>query len=215
MSRKLSVVTGAAFVLGLAAALVGCGTKQISLSNMWRDPAYTQGPMQKLMVIAIKRDPIRRRLWEDQFAADMAKRGVTVTPSYRLFPDAVPDTLQVVDTVREHKFDGVMTVRNVGTSTVTSHVPGYVTTEPVSTYNYHWPHGYYTYYREVYQPGYTEVQDVARHEIHLWTTTEGGRIVWAGTGQVIDPGSVEDVQEEIADLVIPELEKQRLIPEKS
>ncbi len=90
-----------------------------------------------------------------------------------------------------------------------------MTTEPVTSYNYYWPYGYHTYYREVYQPGYTEVQDVARHEIHLWTTTEGGRIVWAGTGQVLDPGSVDDVSREITELVIPELEKQNLIPEKA
>ena len=212
MRRQVSVFAAMALV-GVTVTLIGCGAP-ISLVNMWKDPGYTAGPMRNLMVIAIKKDPIMRRLWEDQLAAEMAPRGVTVTPSYRLFPDALPDTLQVIETVRAQKFDGVLTVRNLGTTTVTNYVPGYVTTEPVTAYSYTWPYGYHSYYREVYQPGYTEVQDVARHEIHLWTTTEGGRIVWAGTGQVIDPSSIDDVHEEIAELVIPELEKQNLIPKK-
>ncbi len=123
MSRKLAVISAAVLVFGLAIHIVGCGSST-SLVNMWRDPAFTRGPMNNMLVIAIKKDPIRRRLWEDRFAADMTLRGVTVTPSYRLFPDAIPDTLQVVETVRAHKFDGVLTVRNTGTSTGHQLCPG-------------------------------------------------------------------------------------------
>jgi len=45
--------------------------------------------MTKIFIVAVRRDPIRRRVWEDVFAEELAKHGVNAVQSYRLFPQAV------------------------------------------------------------------------------------------------------------------------------
>ena len=74
---------------------------------------------------------------------------------------------------------------------------------------------YYTYYREVQQPGYTDTDKVVRHEVNIFTPQEdGGRLVWSGTGELMNPSSREEIRHEISDMVIPELSHQGIIQSK-
>src|SRR5258708_5676063 len=84
--------------------LSGCGSAG-TLSNMWRDPSFESAPMKKVFIIAVRKDPVRRRLWEDGFVTELGKHGVTATPSYKLFPDALPDTAQSIEAIRTNGFD--------------------------------------------------------------------------------------------------------------
>jgi len=59
--------------------MLGCVSTSY-LSNMWRDPSYQLGPMQNMLIVAMKKDPVRRRLWEDGFVAALGKHGVAATP---------------------------------------------------------------------------------------------------------------------------------------
>ena len=56
--------------------------------------------LKKMLVISAGKNPVKRRIWEDAFSVELAKHDVEATPSYRLFPDAVPDTDQVIQIVR-------------------------------------------------------------------------------------------------------------------
>lgn len=197
----------------LAAVLLpGCGSSA-NLYNMWADPTYQAGPMANVFVIAMKQDAVARRLWEDALAGELRTHGVTATPSHALFPEALPDTLAVTEAVRREGYDGVLVVRALPSSVAEQYVPGYISREPVTRYN-PWTNRYYTFYADVHHPGYTETAQVVRHEMHLWTTTEGGRLVWAGTGAVIDPVEQGAVRGEVSRLLIPELTKNGLIPPK-
>ncbi len=180
----------------MAAMLSGCASSS-NLVNMWRDPAFKSDPMREVLVIAIKKDATNRRLWEDGLVAELGRYGVNTTPSYRPFPNAVPDTAQVVEAVRRDGYDGVLVARRLDTETYTNYVPGYTTAEPITRYN-PWTNTYYTYYRQVYHAGYTDVGKVARHEVNVWTTREGGRLVWAGTSEILDPSTAQAVRNEIA-----------------
>lgn len=73
---------------------------------------------------------------------------------------------------------------------------------------------YYTVYRQVQDSGYVETDKLVRHEIDVWTTTEGGRMVWSGTGEILDPASGQEIRSEITGLIIPELARQAIIPDK-
>jgi hypothetical protein len=192
------------WVAGLVlAGISGCATTS-SLSNMWKDPTSQLGPMKSVLVISMKPDPARRRLWEDGLATKIAKYGTTATPSYRLFPDRLPDTAAVVEAVRRDGYDGVLVISKADTTSYTNYVPGYTDVEPVARYN-PWTYSYQTSYISVTQPGYEESGRIFRHEIHLWTTKEGGRMVWAATGESINPASSEDVLKECEKLVLPQL----------
>jgi hypothetical protein len=44
------------------------------------------------MAIAVRNNPVKRRIWEDAFVNELSKNGVNATSSYHLFPDALADT---------------------------------------------------------------------------------------------------------------------------
>ncbi len=196
----------------LAASMQGCASTS-GLVNMWHDPSFQQGPMTNMLVIAVRKDPFKRRIWEDGLSSELVLYGVKATPSYRIFPDSVPDTAAVIAAIRRDGYDGVLVTRRLESQPFTRYLPGYTTTEPVTQYDY-WTNSYYTYYEEVYHPGFTETDSLSRHELHVWTTKETGRVVWAGTGELLNPGSAEAANREITKKLIPELAKQGIIPKE-
>lgn len=137
----------------LLPALIGCGTSR-RLVNVWKDPQAPAAPLKNVLVVAMIKDEGARRLWEDEFVQAFSGDRVTVTPSYRLYPSAVPDTQQVVRAVREGGLDGVIVTSRLPTRTETTYVPGSVSSVPATGYD-PWLNAFYTYYEHVYQPGYT------------------------------------------------------------
>jgi hypothetical protein len=211
--RLLSILTlSAAPILGAIALGGGCASNA-ALVNMWRDPTYDEPAMHSLLVVSLRRNQTNRRLLEDAFGQELAKRGVDATPSYEHFPNAPPDTSQIADVVNQHGYDGALIVYRLRTETSENFVPGYATSEPVWRVS-PWTGRYRTYWVEVMHPGYTETDVTVRHEVELWDMREGGRLIWTGVGEVVNPASSSDVTHDVAHNVVPELEKQGFIPKK-
>jgi hypothetical protein len=66
---------------------------------------------------------------------------------------------------------------------------------------------YYAFYARVYAPGYLETDRVVRYETEVYDAREGGRLVWSGTTESINPASAAAVNKEIAHVVVSELVK--------
>lgn len=191
---------------------IGPGCASPHLTNMWRDPEFKGPSMTNMLIIAANKSPVNRRIWEDEIVAKLSAQGVASTPSYRLYSDSIPDPDQVRVAVREKKIDGVLLIKRLPTEISTNYIPGPVKSEQVSEYDQR-TQTYLTVYRDVQQPGYTDTNRVVRHEVVVFTTEgEAGHLVWAGTGEMINPGSREAVRNEITALVIPELGRQGIIP---
>ena len=196
----------------LASIEFGCTPSQ--LTNMWRDPEFKNPPMTNMLVVAAKRNPVNRRLWEDEIVTALSAHGVASIPSYRLFADSIPDPNQVGTAVREKRFDGVLFTRRLPTEISTTYIPGAVKSEQITRYNPR-TQTYTTFWRDVQQPGYTDTSKVVRHEVSVFAAgEEGGRLVWAGTGEMINPSSQEAVRDEVTGLIAPELARQGIIPAK-
>jgi len=190
----------------------GCTSSR--LTNVWKDPELLGPPMTNMLIVAGKNNPVNRRLWEDEIASALAEHGVSSTPSYRMYPDSIPDPDEVAAAVAEKKFDGVMFIRRLPTQLSTVDIPGTVTHEKVTQFDQR-TQTYSTFYRDVRQPGYTDTNRVVRHEVMVFTPQkETGHLVWSGTGELINPSSRDAVRSEIAGIVIPELGKQGIIPAK-
>ena len=194
-----------------------CGCASSSLVNIWHDPSFKAPPLSKMLVIAVRKDATIRRIWEDAFAGELAKHGVAATSSYSLFPDAPPDTNQVIATVQTNGFDGILVVLRLPTETDKQYVQGYTTMQQDARYNPnygpYWQR-YWSYYSVTEHPGYVDSQKVAIRAIDVTTTGQDGRMVWSATSRTPDPGSVTDVQRGIAGLVIAELAQRRIISSK-
>ena len=62
------------------AVTAGCAA-QSEMTNLWKDPSFTSGPMRNVLVVALRKDPVRRRMWEDAFVDELGARGLSATPS--------------------------------------------------------------------------------------------------------------------------------------
>jgi hypothetical protein len=202
---KAAVVATFGCLIGLM-----CGCMPSSLIDVWHDPSFKTPSLGKILVIAVRKDPAKRRIWEDAFTRELAKHIVTATPSYRMFPDAPPDTNQIIGTVQTNGFDGILVIRRLPAETNTYYVNGYTSLEPAAYYSRYWQR-YWTYYREIDHPGYTDSQKVDIRAIDVTTTGAGGRMIWSATSRTPDPGSVTDAQRGIAGLVIADLAKRGII----
>ena len=180
------------------------------LVDVWSDPSYHESPLKKLLVIAVRQDPVRRRLWEDAFVGALSSYGVYATASYNLFPNAVPDTNQVAGAVEEKGFDGILVSRLLNKETETHYVESNVTTEVKTRYN-PFKNMYFTYYQDVQHPGYVDSQIVHRSAIEFWALKDNERLIWAATSNTQETNSVQDVRKDIADLVMPELVRNDII----
>jgi len=210
---KLIVSGIAVFALASLSVFIDFGCSSSRLANMWKDPAFQAPPMTNMLVVAASKNPANRRIWEDAFAGGLTPQGVTSTQSYRLFADSIPNPDQIGVAVQEKKFDGVLFVKRLPSRVSTDYVPGYVKSEQVSHYNDR-TKSYETFYRDVQQPGYTDTTKIVRHEVSVFTTQNGGSMIWTGTGELIYPNSREEVRNEVTGLVIPELSRQGIIPSK-
>jgi hypothetical protein len=209
--NALGKVVAAATLATLTSLFSGCVSS--SLVDIWHDPSFQAPPLAKLLVIAVRKDATKRRIWEDAFAGELMKNGAMATPSYSLFPDAPPDTNQVVATAQANGFDAILVVLRLPKETSKQYVQGYSTTEQYARYSTYWQR-YVTYYQEINHPGYVDSQTVGIHAIDVTSTGSNGRLIWSGTSRTPEPGSMPDVQRGIAGLVISDLAKRNIINSK-
>lgn len=181
-----------------------------SLVDVWKDPSYHEASLKKIFIIAIRKDPVQRRIWEDAFVGELSKHGVQATSSYHLFPNVLPDTNQIIQTVQEKGFDGILVTRLLLAETESHYVQSYVTTEQRSRYNI-FRKRYDTYYQNIQHPGYVETQTIDRRAIDVWVIRDEERMIWSATSNSPERNSVEDIQNDIAELVIPNLVRNEII----
>jgi hypothetical protein len=207
---KLGAVAGLGCVIGLQCM---CAPES-SLVKSWRDSSFEAPPLSKMLVIAVRKDASKRRVWEDAFAGELEKHGVVATSSSTLFPHGPPDTNQVIETVQSNGFDGIMVILKLPTESSTHYVKGYVSMEPEGAYYGPYWQRYWNTYDAIKHPGYIDTQKVAFSSIDVTSTGNGGRLIWNATSKTPDPDSVTDIQRGIAVLVIRELASHSIIASK-
>jgi hypothetical protein len=188
--------------------MLGCASSE--LVDIWSDSSFQPPSLNKMLVISVSKNSVQRRIWEDAFSTELARHGVAVTPSYRLFPDAVPDTNRIMQSVQSNSFDGVLVTRRLPPETNTQYMEGYVTTEQGMRYD-HRRERFVTYYRDIEHAAYIDSQKVDIRAIDVWATRNEGQMIWSATSKTPEPNSVQEVRPEIVKLVISELTQQRII----
>ncbi|HLX12497.1 MAG TPA: hypothetical protein VKS81_06770, partial [Bacteroidota bacterium] len=162
---RTTLCTIALGTIALIALVPGCTSTR--LTNMWSDPVFAGPPFGKVLVIAMRNNAARRRIWEDAFALDLGTHGVAVTPSYRIFPDNPPDTTQIADAVLKNGFDGILVSHRLPGETETDYIPGYVTKTAQTVYD-STAQRFFTHYERVEHPGYVDSERVARTSTDVW-----------------------------------------------
>jgi hypothetical protein len=169
--------------------------------------------LEKIFVIAIRNNPAQRRIWEDAFTGALSKKGIYAMSSYNLFPDALPDTNQILEIIQGKGFDGILVTRILQKETDTHYVDGYVTTESKVRYN-PFKNVYSTYFQNIEHPGYLDSSLVYRRAIEVWVIRDKERIIWEATSNTHEGNSLAAVKNDVVDLVVPELSKYAIIKSK-
>ena len=199
----------AALLCCILTLMPGCATSV--LVNKWSDASYHGPAFTKIFVIAVRRDPIKRRVWEDVFVEELAKHSVRATQSYRLFPEAAPDSGQIDDAVSKNGFDGIIITRRLPKTVSSRYVNGYVSKEVKTRYSRR-KQEFKTYYFDVEHPGYVDTLKIANRAIDVWTTDSLSRMIWSAVSETPEPATPEAVHLDIVDQVLGELEQKGIIP---
>jgi hypothetical protein len=150
------------------------------LTSVWKDPAYQTRPA-KIMVVGVARNPINRRLFEDEFVRQLKSRGTDAIASYTVIPDKQQgDQEAIAQKVKELGADTILITRLVSKKTVQVYVPGTAYYPP--PYDGRWP-DYYGYgYRYMYTPGYIAEDQYAVIETNLYEA-KSDKLIWAASSE--------------------------------
>jgi hypothetical protein len=161
----------------LAAVLLSaCATTQVK--SVWKDPAYFGRPS-RIMVIAVSKEPITRRIVEDEFVLQLKTRGVDAIASYSILPDRSQNDQAIISKmVVQLEADSVLISRLVSKRSVRVYYPATVAYRPPHYGKWH------AYYRDGYEmintPGYTTKYEYALMETNLYDAASEN-LLWAAT----------------------------------
>jgi hypothetical protein len=206
-ARPSALLLGALLSVAL---LAGCSTTRIT--DHWRDPAWNEPPLHNVLIMVVRKDPARRRIWEDAWVDALHKHGITATPSYRSFPDEVPSEDAIDDVMRNTNYDGIILSRNLGSREYLHYVPPSYVTYPVG---HRWGgfYGrYHTYWGTSVTPGYVEPEVVVHNEITVWDARADGKMVWSGTASTSNPTSVDQLSNSLTKEVVSKLARDAILP---
>jgi hypothetical protein len=199
-------------IILVSAALMHASSPKLELS--WKNPDYTGGgSFKNIMVLALNGKAGNRAQFEDEMVAAIAETGIQAQPSYAYLPrpDATPiDMTNMRWVVQQQKFDAILVSRLTKRDSTTTYVPGQIFT-PMPFYGTFY--GYYgALYPAIYSPGYLVTEKVAQVETNLYSTAKpDGQLVWTGTTNTFDVGSVMNAIKDLVKVTVKELEKQDIL----
>jgi hypothetical protein len=204
----------------LAVILASLGLLSVAAPKLefsWKNPNYTGGSFKNILVLALNGKAVNRAEFEDELVAAISRPGAQAFPSYEFMPrpDLTPiDTKDLRELVKEQHFDAIVVARLTKKDTKNTYVPGQAYT-PFPYYG-----TFYGYYGAlapvIYTPGYMETEKEAQVEVNSYSTAKpDGELVWTGTTNTFDAGSVKKVIKDLVKIITKELEKENIIQPES
>lgn len=196
-------------------ALFALGSPRLELS--WKNPNFTGGIFKNILVLGLNGKAANRAEFEDELVAAISRPGEKAAPSYEFIPrpDSTPiDMNDLRELIKEQQFDAIVVARLTKRDTKTTYVPG----EAYTPFPYYGTfYGYYgALYPVIYSPGYMQTEKEAQVEVNFYSTAKpDGELVWTGTTNKFEAGSVMKVIKDLVKIVTQELERENIIERES
>ena len=186
---------------------LAAGCASTTLTNSWRAPDYNDS-ISSLVVVGVSKQASVRRVFEDEFAAQLEAQGVRAVPSYTLVPEDGPiDEDSLRNAVDSSGADAVIITRLVKVENKVA------VTQPSPPITARYPY-YYGYYSRAWV-GYYEPPIVQEYDIVIAETTvfvkDRAEPVWSGTTETFAPTDLKKETTGFANVVIDALVKESLI----
>jgi hypothetical protein len=199
-------------VTAIAVTLLLTACASTTLTNAWKDPAYTGGGFRKLLVVGATDSPTNRRIFEEAFSRALRATGVEAVPSYTLIAQDGKkiDEAVLKAVVRQQGLDGVVMTRLVRIDTQTVYTPGYYWGVPALAYR----NSLYGYYDTAWSP-YAMPAEIREYpsvvlETTLWNAADE-KLVWTATTSTFAPVDVQSATTDFSKVVIGELKARKLL----
>jgi len=170
-----------------------------------------EAPPKKILVLAVASDPITRAAYEDVIAGELSLRGATAVASHLSFPELPKERGPFEAQLKAEGFDALTISRLVGSDSKVKMQEGHESY--ATTYQgMDWWGGYWYTYEKVFVPGYLKTETRVRAQTDLWrTSSTGGKLVWSGTSETLDPRTAAQAAREVGAAVAKALAKANLI----
>lgn len=211
-SKKAILILILAVLLGV----VSCSS-QTRLYERWNDEQYKGPKLQKVLVLGIFKDDVRRRSFEATFTKTVNQSGKRAIAGYTIMPNKEDfDSKQdILDAVKKTGADAVLITSFKGVIEKQREVPARVDYIPRAGMSYgRYGYGYGGYYgstyETVYRPGYTVTDTIVQLETRVFSA-QTEKLVWAGKTKSVNADSAEDIIKELVDVVVDDMKKSGLI----
>ncbi|MGH7591558.1 MAG: hypothetical protein ACREL2_08970, partial [Gemmatimonadales bacterium] len=164
-----------------------------------------------VLVVSMARSQGIRRIWEDGVATALQAHGVSVTPSYTLYPADLPDLDAMDATIRSRGFDGIVLTHPAEIDTQVTVIQGKTVVRQERVYN-KWSGHYVTVRREVRQPDSVVLNRSVQIDVDVWMVADSIRMIWTGTTRTVNPSSITASNQAIVKAIVPRLAKEGVIP---
>jgi hypothetical protein len=191
-------------------SLFGCKSST-ELTESWSNPTLRAVPLSNLLILVLKEEPLKRRVWEDAVVTALRKQGVKSVASYRYVPDEKPDTSEVRKLLHDNSHDGVLVINKTGRDFKLRSVPQSVIRVPVDVV----PSPFYgtltTIYRDEVASGFLTEDKIVYYEAHLWAHENGGELLWTCKTETQNPNSLAEISSGVANEVVAKLRRDKQI----
>lgn len=167
--------------LAVVLAVGACSSTTASIEQSWHSPSLQPGVLTKVAVLSPSGNGAVARSAEDQLAADLRARGIYAVSGYSVLPPwARGNRDAVVSELRRGGFDGVVTMRVVSATQQLDYYP---------TFDMYWGATW----------GAVYPQTVVRIEMNAYSIPSN-RLVWSALSKSIDPESVNELIDDVAEV---------------
>ena len=195
-------------IAGFGVLVAGCTDARVV--GVWSDPNRPAGTAHSFLVVSQRKDPVQRRLWEDDLQAQLERSGLRAVSSYTLFPGGVPSQKALDEALGNQQLDAAIVLKPLRATKDTYWVPGWKSVVPVDYYN-PWNGRDRIVYRGRWHHGYVATDRTLREQVTVWDAAAGGRMVYAATVESTNPTSADALRQSIGRGIVPGLRKAGVI----
>ena len=187
----------------------------VKLTASWAEPNIQPAQPSKVLVVSFGKDLAKRRLGEENVAAELQRHGFTALTSLNVYGPAfaVMDSIKIRQQLQKSEFDAVITIRVLNIHEHDRWYPGdaYYANGPVGFYR-----GFYGYFYRVWgyysDQGYivTDVEVLLESNLYF---VASGRLLWSGQSKAFNRNPTDAMAGKYAKNIVEDmLRKHVLVP---
>jgi hypothetical protein len=173
-----------------------------ALTSVWKNETYQGGPLRKILIIGVDRNPGMKRLLEDEFVFQLKAKGIDAVPSHAVLPeDAVMGKEMITAKISELRIDSVLITSLVDVKETEAY-------ESPNFFAPNNPNGFYGYYMECCYSvtlGYNVEIETRIFDSHY------DKLIWSAlSATVLEPAPEKTIKSYIA-AIVSELQNEKLL----